>query len=84
MMIVCVVSLKKALILKLADRLRINLTDLVAVGDSLRDIEAARAVGATPILVRTGKGKKTIAEGLPKGVAVYDDLLAASLTLIKS
>ena len=50
-----------------------------AIGDTLRDLEAARAVGATPILVRTGKGRS--AEGqLPadwRPVAVYDDLAQA-------
>ena len=46
-----------------------------AVGDSLRDFEAARAVGAIPILVKTGKGERTIDAG--KGlddVLQFDDL----------
>ena len=33
--------------------------NVVAVGDSLRDLQAAQAVGVKSILVRTGKGKKT-------------------------
>ena len=33
--------------------------DVISVGDSLRDIQAAQAVGIKSILVRTGKGKKT-------------------------
>ena len=30
-----------------------------AVGDSMRDLQAARDVGALPVLVATGKGKST-------------------------
>ncbi|TDY03857.1 D-glycero-beta-D-manno-heptose 1,7-bisphosphate 7-phosphatase [Thiohalophilus thiocyanatoxydans] len=51
------------------------LENVPVVGDSLRDIESARAVGATPYLVRTGKGERTLAkgEGL-EGVPAYADL----------
>jgi len=54
------------------------------VGDSLRDLQAARAVSARPILVRTGKGQRTLekGEGL-ENVAVYDDLAAVVDELIK-
>ena len=54
------------------------LKGIPVIGDSLRDLEAARAVGAKPILVRTGKGQRTLAEG--KGlddVPVYENLSAA-------
>ncbi|HEC59498.1 hypothetical protein LCGC14_2365400 [marine sediment metagenome] len=61
---------------ELSHRLRITLKDVPAVGDSLRDITAAQSAGATPILVRTGKGAKLLEKGIPKGVAVYDDLAA--------
>jgi D-glycero-D-manno-heptose 1,7-bisphosphate phosphatase len=37
----------------------VSLAGVPAVGDSLRDLEAARAVGAAPWLVRTGKGRDT-------------------------
>jgi D-glycero-D-manno-heptose 1,7-bisphosphate phosphatase len=60
-----------------------DLAGVPAIGDSLRDIEAARAVGARPILVRTGKGRST--EGtMPKswGVACFDDLAAAVECLV--
>ena len=52
--------------------------DVVVVGDSLRDLEAARAAGAKPVLVRTGNGRRTEA-ALPAdfaGIPVYDDLAA--------
>ncbi|MFT0211598.1 D-glycero-beta-D-manno-heptose 1,7-bisphosphate 7-phosphatase [Pseudomonas sp. F1_0610] len=44
------------------------------VGDSLRDLEAALAVNAQPVLVRTGKGQKTAAKPLPEGTLIFTDL----------
>lgn len=44
-----------------AERFGVELTGIPAVGDSFRDLEAARAVGAAPILVETGKGERTLA-----------------------
>ncbi|MEL7186723.1 MAG: D-glycero-beta-D-manno-heptose 1,7-bisphosphate 7-phosphatase [Pseudomonadota bacterium] len=55
------------------------------VGDSLRDLQAAQAADATPILVRTGNGRKTAAS-LPQdlnAVPVYDDLRAAATALLE-
>ncbi|MCK5719533.1 MAG: D-glycero-beta-D-manno-heptose 1,7-bisphosphate 7-phosphatase [Thiomargarita sp.] len=43
----------------LMNRLNIPLNNLPVVGDSLRDLQAAEAVSAKPILVLTGKGEKT-------------------------
>ena len=41
------------------------------------DIDAAQAVGAKPVLVRTGKGAGVVKSGaLPAGVEVHDDLAA--------
>jgi D-glycero-D-manno-heptose 1,7-bisphosphate phosphatase len=59
-------------------RLQTSLHGVPAIGDSLRDLEAAQAVGALPILVRTGKGARTVAKrtGL-EGVPVYPNLAAA-------
>lgn len=51
------------------------------IGDALRDLEAAHAAGCPRWLVRTGKGEKTLANGLPSTlapVAVFEDLLAAA------
>ena len=55
-----------------------DLTGVPAIGDSLRDLQAANALGCAPILVRTGKGEKTEAEGnLPTGTKIHADLAAA-------
>ncbi len=72
---------KPGLFLEMADRLKCNLKDVYAVGDSVRDLQAAVAAGAKPVLVETGKGMKSIAEiskiGFPEeivNVPVYRDL----------
>ncbi|MDT8311363.1 MAG: D-glycero-beta-D-manno-heptose 1,7-bisphosphate 7-phosphatase [Methylophaga sp.] len=67
----------------LAHRLRVSLENVPAVGDSIRDIEAAQTAGARPILVRTGKGAATEKAGVPDGVLIYDDLAAAADALVE-
>jgi D-glycero-D-manno-heptose 1,7-bisphosphate phosphatase len=63
---------------EIAERYNVDLTGVPAVGDSLRDLQAAVSVGAQPILVLTGKGKKTkIDPALPEGTQVFADLAAA-------
>jgi D-glycero-D-manno-heptose 1,7-bisphosphate phosphatase len=75
---------KPGLFRNIAARLQMELRGVPAIGDTLRDIQAAQAVGARPILVRTGKGAMTAArgEGLA-GVAVYADLAAATEDLLR-
>lgn len=60
-------------------RLQLSLQDVATIGDSLRDLQAAQAVGARAILVRTGKGVETEQklDQLAAPVDVYDDLSAA-------
>ncbi len=70
--------------LELADRLQINLDMVPVIGDSLRDIKAAKSAGAMPILVRSGNGKQTLEQGIPEGVAVYDDLVEVVTALLES
>lgn len=75
---------KAGLFRDIGQRYRTDLSGVPAIGDALRDLQAAMAVGARPILVRTGKGKRTLAAGpLPEGVTVYDDLDAAVHALIE-
>ncbi len=66
----------------IAERFNAALERAPCVGDSLRDLQAAAAVGAQPILVLTGKGRKTRAAGnLPEATTVYSDLAAVALAL---
>jgi D-glycero-D-manno-heptose 1,7-bisphosphate phosphatase len=68
---------------EIGSRLHMDLKTVFAVGDALRDVEAALAVGAKPILVRTGKGMKTLAAGqLPQDIPVFDNLLQAAQAII--
>jgi D-glycero-D-manno-heptose 1,7-bisphosphate phosphatase len=66
---------KPGLFLDIARRLRISLEGIPAVGDSLADLHAARAAGAHPILVKTGKGAEALAAcEHPSAVSIYDNL----------
>jgi D-glycero-D-manno-heptose 1,7-bisphosphate phosphatase len=44
--------------LAIAERFNVSLERAPAVGDSLRDLQAAVSAGARPILVLTGKGER--------------------------
>lgn len=71
---------KPGLLHRIARHYDTSLDGVPAIGDSLRDLRAAAAAGAAPILVRTGNGRKTEAS-LPddlRHVPVYDDLEAAA------
>lgn len=74
--------------LELAQRLKINLNDVPAVGDSVRDLQAARAANASPVLVRTGKGLASVDwiahHGGFDDVPVFDDLAAFAAELLRS
>lgn len=75
---------KPGLYREIAERLKVNLAGVYAVGDSARDAVAARAVQAMPILVRTGKGERTLAKGVDiDGVPVYADLAAFTDALLR-
>jgi D-glycero-D-manno-heptose 1,7-bisphosphate phosphatase len=72
---------RSALFHNLSNRLGIPLDDVPAVGDSLRDLQAARSVDAKPILVLTGKGQQTLRQmekfdNVFDDVPVYDNLAA--------
>jgi len=70
------------MLLEIAERFNVALAGVPAIGDSLRDLQAASAAGARPILVLTGKGEPTQkAGGLPEGTEIHQDLAAAALAL---
>jgi len=74
---------KPGMLVEIAARYNVSLSGVPAVGDSLRDLQAAAAMGAKPYLVLTGKGIKTqAAGGLPEGTSVYENLAAVVATLV--
>lgn len=61
-------------------KFRTPAADCIMIGDALRDLQAAASIQVARVLVRTGKGKKTQGNGLPRDVlpvSVYDDLSKA-------
>ena len=68
---------RPGMLLEIGRRLNVSLEDVPVVGDSLRDLQAAAAAGARPVLVLTGKGRQTRdAGGLPPGTEIFADLAA--------
>jgi len=73
---------KPGMLREISARMDVELAGVPVIGDSLRDVEAAAAVGAKPYLVLTGKGKQTRdAGGLPQGTEVVPDLAAIAARL---
>jgi D-glycero-D-manno-heptose 1,7-bisphosphate phosphatase len=73
---------KPGMLLEIGRRLNVALAGVPMVGDALRDLQAAAAAGARPVLVLTGKGRKTqAAGGLPPGTETYPDLAAFAARL---
>lgn len=80
---------RPGLLLEIAARFNVSLADVPFIGDSLRDIQAARAVGAQPWLVCSGKGESTLERLRRQGtddalrqLPIYPDLNAAATALI--
>jgi D-glycero-D-manno-heptose 1,7-bisphosphate phosphatase len=75
---------KAGMLLDIAQRFNVDLAGVPAIGDSLRDLQAATAAGAQPVLVLTGKGKKTRSGGdLPASTQVFADLAEAVRHLVQ-
>ena len=69
---------KPGMFKRISETLNVDLNGVVAIGDSLRDLQACAAYGCQPMLVMTGKGEKTKADGdLPEGTQEFKDLSAA-------
>jgi len=74
---------KPGMFIDIAQRFNVDLAGVPSIGDSLRDLQAAAAAGARPILVLTGKGAKTeTAGGLPDGTPVFADLAEAVRNIV--
>lgn len=74
---------KSGMIEEISKRFGMGLKGVPSVGDSLRDLQASAAFGTQTILVRTGKGEKTLAAGgMPDNTWVCDDLADAARRII--
>jgi len=73
---------KPGLLREIGSRMDVSLKGVPMIGDALRDLQAAAAVGAKPYLVLTGKGRKTREAGsLPDGTEVAENLAAIAARL---
>ena len=74
---------KPGMLVEIGRRFNMELTGVPCVGDSLRDLQAAEAAGAQPILVLTGKGEKTLRDGnFPRNTLIFPDLAFAVSALL--
>ncbi len=70
------------MLVAISERYNTPLPGVPLVGDSLRDLQAAQTVAARPILVLTGKGEKTLADGgYPKNTTIHPDLASVAQAL---
>jgi D-glycero-D-manno-heptose 1,7-bisphosphate phosphatase len=67
---------------QLERQLGLSVRGVPYIGDKISDVDAADAVGARPMLVRTGHGREHEAAAARRGVAVFDDLSAAARALL--
>jgi D-glycero-D-manno-heptose 1,7-bisphosphate phosphatase len=71
---------KTGMIEDIGRRFSVDLAEVYGVGDSLRDLQAYHDAGCKPILVRSGKGEETLANGnladkkLPANTLVFANL----------
>jgi len=76
---------KSGMLLDIASRYQCDLDDVFFIGDTLSDVRAAYSAGAKPVIVRSGKGEKTLASADAKeleNIPVYKDLAAATQAIL--
>ena len=74
---------KPGMFIEIGHRFGVELTGVPCVGDSVRDLQAAAAVDAQPILVLSGKGEKTLRDGVfPANTIIYPDLAFVAAALL--
>lgn len=69
---------KPGMLRQIAQHYGVDLRGVWFVGDSRGDLDAALAVDCQPVLVKTGKGERTLTKPLPDGTRVFDDLAAVA------
>ncbi len=69
---------KPGLFKSFAQDFNADLSGIPVIGDSLRDLQAGEAVGAEPILVKTGKGQSTLLNNPQLNTLVFENLYDAA------
>ncbi len=66
------------MLVEIGSRFHTDLSNVPVIGNSVQDIQAARAAGAQPVLVRTGNWQQCLQHRQQlQGVSVYENLAAA-------
>ncbi len=73
---------KTGLLEQFSNHYQVDLNDIYFVGDTLKDIQAGQSVNAQPLLVKTGKGLRTIADNPKIDVPIFKDLYHAAQFII--
>ena len=74
---------KPGMLEEIGRRFSVEMTGMPCIGDSERDLNAADAVGAQPMLVLTGKGEQTLRNGnFPRNTVIFPDLAFAVSALL--
>lgn len=75
---------KSGLFAQIAAHYQMNLQGIPAIGDSFRDLQAGQPYGTQAILVRTGKGERTLAKHANelREVAIFPNLREAVSALL--
>jgi D-glycero-D-manno-heptose 1,7-bisphosphate phosphatase len=72
---------KPGLLLQAAHQFNVKPEEILFIGDAMRDLLAAKACGATAILVKTGKGSEVLKTEKVE-VPIYNDLADAVESII--
>ena len=74
---------KPGMFTEIGNRFGVDMTGVPCVGDSVRDLQCAAAVEAQPILVLSGKGEKTLRDGVfPANTIIFPDLAFVATALL--
>lgn len=73
---------KAGLFRRLAEDVGIDLHGVYSIGDSYRDLQASHSVGANPLLVKTGKGEKTLQTHPDLPFPVFENLYDAARYIV--
>ncbi len=74
---------KAGMLNKIAQKYALKPQDIVMVGDTMGDYQAANKAGMSFVLVKTGKGERTLATGqLPLDTPVYANLATYTSQLL--